>query len=107
MRIDLRKQLKTYGESFLAFSKNKAYAAYGIFYQRTEKSPEEETVQITPRGKVHNKKYNLWFALEPNYEKYQGKIYKVKAHQKEYETISGSYDRNLCCWRLIVQEVEK
>lgn len=106
MRIDIRKQLYTYGEPIIV-SGGKDREAVGIICRRQSGGHSETDIgKISERGVCYADDYNLWFMLcDPSDSSEDIKISSITIRGRDYKRVSGKYDSTFCCYRFIVREV--
>ncbi|MDE5600291.1 MAG: hypothetical protein K2I60_01600 [Oscillospiraceae bacterium] len=99
-RNEMKRTMRTFGQPVKIISKERVVDGAGIFQRIFKKSCEYSTSEITKVGKVAENKYSLWLY---DYEKVSS-VDKVIFKDKNYEVLSGDYDAQIGCWRLIVKE---
>ena len=101
-RNEMRRAIKAFGEPLKITSGGKIVDGAGIFRRILKKLEEFKADKVAEFGNISENKYSLWlFDYEP-----VDSIEKVQCKQKTYSVISGDYDVQMGCWRLIVKEVE-
>lgn len=98
-RNEMRKALNRFGKPMFLISENKKIRAQGLFEKlKTTKNPE----QLNAFEKINSfckDKFSLWAYDYVHIKSVEKVVYK----NKTFEILSGSYDENIGCWRLIIQ----
>lgn len=102
VRNEMRRTMKAFGKPLTIISKNKEVKGAGIFQKILKKSNEKAIDCVSDIGYVKQTKYSLWLF---DYEQVDC-IDKVICEKHTYNTVSGDYDSELGCWRLIVKEID-
>ena len=100
IRAEMKRTMKAFGEPVKIISHGKIVKGAGIFRKAFKKFEELKTNTVSEIGNIPENKYCLWIY---DYERVD-LIEKVICDQKTYSVISGDYDAQIGCWRLIVEE---
>ena len=95
----MKKSLKKFGESLTIVSNEVKTKGVGLF----NSIENEAHVGLLNEnlGACFNQKFSLWLY---NYTPLQSIDYVIKSNNENFEVITGFYDDNIGCWRLIVQK---
>ncbi len=102
VRNEMRRTMKAFGKPLKIISKQKEVKGAGIFQKILKKTIEKTTDSVSAIGYIKNNKYSLWLF---DYERVDC-VDKVICDNHTYNTISGDYDFEIGCWRLIVKETD-
>lgn len=102
VRNEMRRTMKAFGKPLKIISNNKEVNGAGIFQKILKKPIKDTTDNVSAIGYIKQNKYSLWLF---DYEQVEC-IDKVICENHTYDTISGDYDLELGCWRLIVREID-
>ena len=101
VRNEMKRTMKAFGIPLKIISNGKIIDGAGIFRKIFKKFEELTFDKTTEIGNISENKYSLWLF---DYTQVNS-IEKVICAQKTYSIISGDYDSQIGCWRLIVKEV--
>ena len=96
VRNEMKRTMKAFGKPLKIISNNKKVNGAGIFQKISKK-----TNNVSSVGYIKENKYSLWLF---DYEKVDC-INSVVCENHTYNIVSGDYDSELGCWRLIVKEI--
>lgn len=102
VRNEMRRTMKTFGKPLKIISDKKEVNGAGIFQKISKKAGEKATDHVSAIGCIQQTKYSLWLF---DYEQVDC-IDKVICGRRTYSTVSGDYDSEIGCWRLIVREID-
>lgn len=102
VRNEMRRTMKAFGKPLKIVSKNKEVNGAGIFQKISKKPIEKAMNNVSSIGYITENKYSLWLF---DYEQVDC-ISRVVCENRTYINISGDYDSELGCWRLIVKEMD-
>ena len=102
VRNEMKRTMKAFGQPLKIISNGKIVDGAGIFRRISKKFEEFKPDKPSEIGNIIENKYSLWLF---DYTQVSS-IEKVICAQKTYSIISGDYDSQIGCWRLIVEEVE-
>lgn len=102
VRNEMRRTMKAFGKPLKIISKNKEVNGAGIFQRILKKPIEKTTDNVSAVGYIRENKYSLWLF---DYEQVDC-VDKVMCEKRTYDTVSGDYDSELGCWRLVVKEID-
>ncbi len=99
-RNEMKRTMKAFGEPIKIISHGKIFKGAGIFRKIFKKFEELKADDVAEIGNISENKYCLWIY---DYQRVDF-IEKVICRQKTYSVISGNYDSQIGCWRLVVGE---
>ena len=104
-RKEMKKALETFGKPLLLISKGKKIRAVGLFdkIKKTKKHNKKKSVydiiSLSYKNKSYSEKFSLW-AYDYVHVK---SVEQVICKNETFDVVTGSYDENIGCWRLIVK----
>lgn len=100
-RNEMRRTMQAFGKPLKIVSKSKEVNGAGIFQKILKKPIEKTTDNVSAIGYIRENKYSLWLF---DYEQVDC-VDKVLCEKRIYTALSGDYDPEIGCWRLIVKEI--
>lgn len=99
-RNEMKKALEAFGKPLVLFSNGKPIRAVGLFDKiKTNKTKNHVFNNI---NSFYKEKFSLW-AYDYTHVK---SVDKIVCENETFEILSGDYDQNIGCWRLIVQNTK-
>lgn len=98
-RKEMRKALHQFGRPMFLVSNNKKIRAHGLFERIKTTKKLAQLDFLENLNSFEKEKFSLWAYDHVHIKSVEKIIY----GNKKFEVLSGSYDENIGCWRLVVQ----